>query len=87
MTFAAELKALFEKYDVKFDIINEYTVEFFAGTDLINRVNLAADTENDNWDRAADRMTAYKKEVPNIRPAYYDAEGGSMSNGLGRDYF
>ena len=87
MTFAAELKALFEKYDVKFDITNEYTVEFFAGSDLANRVHIAADTESETWDRAADRMTTYKKEVPNSRPAYYDAEGGSMCNGLGRDYF
>jgi len=87
MTFATELKALFEKYDVKFDITNDYTVEFIAGTDLTNRVHIAADPESETWDCAADCMTVYKKEVPSTRPAYYDAEGGSMSNGLGRDYF
>lgn len=33
-------------------------------------------------------LAAHRKpEPPSYRPAYYDAEGGSMCNGIGRDYF
>lgn len=30
---------------------------------------------------------ASARKQPSYRPAYYDAEGGSMCNGIGRDYF
>lgn len=61
MTFATELKALFEKYDVKFDVVNNHIVEFVADNDYSSVVYLAADTESEFWDHAADRMTVYKK--------------------------
>ena len=33
-------------------------------------------------------LVSYRKPEPlSYRPAYYDAEGGSMCNGIGRDYF
>lgn len=35
-----------------------------------------------NEQNAADRMVAQ-----GARPAYYDQEGGSMCNGIGREYF
>lgn len=63
MTFAAELKALFEKYDVKFDVKNEYSVEFIAGDDFSNTVYLSMDTESEFWTPAADAMVCYKKGI------------------------
>jgi hypothetical protein len=36
------------------------------------------------YQHVADRML---KTTPQYTPAYYDAEGGSMCNGIGREYF
>lgn len=59
--FAAELRALFEKYDVRFDVRNEYTVEFYAGRDFAHTVSLTADPDSDTWDSAAAALTTYTK--------------------------
>jgi DNA-binding protein H-NS len=40
------------------------------------------DRKNNNPNKAHSRQAAESN-----RPAYYDAEGGSMWNGIGRDYF
>lgn len=56
MTFADELKALFEKYDVKMDISNDYTVALRAGDDYGNVVDIVVDPEYEYWTPAADSM-------------------------------
>jgi len=43
------------------------------------------DTEDEA--RAELEYLASAHKQPSYRPTYYDAEGGSMCNGIGRDYF
>ena len=50
MTFAAELKDLFEKYEVKFDIncgYEETYVSFYVGGDYRKPVVLTSDADSD----------------------------------------
>ena len=45
------------------------------------------DTEQEAREELEYLVSMKQKEPPSYRPAYYDAEGGSMCNGIGRDYF
>jgi hypothetical protein len=45
------------------------------------------DTEDEARTELDYLASAHKRNPISYRPAYYDAEGGSMCNGIGRDYF
>ncbi len=45
------------------------------------------DTEEEAATELEFIVSARKEKLSSDRPAYYDAEGGSMCNGIGRSYF